>query len=380
MLDFVPNHSAVDCPWMNTSINYYIRQPKNSPPDPSHYLPNGVAYGSSCSGCGSWPDTAQLNYWNPDLFQQRIQELAFVASVADGIRCDMAYLLLNDVFGSTWQQELQSWGWNRPSTEFWGTAISFLKSKYPQLVMMAEVYSGYETNLQSLGFDYTYDKTVYDKLTSGDLDGLRSWISQSHAQYSPQQYLSQSAHFTSNHDQQRAVKNFGNWWQADAAALLTFTLPGLRFYWMWEENGFSSQIDVHLRREMNESTNPSVRSFFNNQLWNITMLPPFRQGQWTYLDVIQTDSTSSRLIAYKWTMPDNSTSSLPTKILCVLNYSDQKAGGKVILSDAESKNGSDNIEIVELLSGTTYWRSAEQMRTDGLTVVVNSWYAQIFSY
>jgi hypothetical protein len=321
-----------------------------------------------------------LNYWNPALVNVRIQQLLFIANFADGIRCDMAYLLLNDLFAAAWQNELQSWGWNRPSNEFWATALSILKQKYPQTIMMAEVYGGYEPTLQSLGFDYTYDKTVYDKLSSSDLDGLRAWLSQSHGQYSNVEYLSQCSHFTSNHDQPRAVSNFGNWWQADAAALLTFTLPGLRFYWMWEENGFSSQIDIHLRRERNETINANVVSFYNNQMWNITMLPPFRQGSWTYLNVIQTDGSSWRLIAYKWTMPDNTSSTQPTKILCVVNYSDQNGGGKIVLDDAEEKNGSDNIPVTDLLSGTVYWRSAQQMRTDGLVVVVNSWYAQILSY
>jgi hypothetical protein len=68
MLDFVPNHSAVDCPYTTTNPEYYIRAPKGSQPpyDPNIYLPNGIAYGSSCSGCGSWQDTAQFNYWEYD--------------------------------------------------------------------------------------------------------------------------------------------------------------------------------------------------------------------------------------------------------------------------------------------------------------------------
>lgn len=57
MLDFVPNHSAVDAVQMATHPEYYIRAPKGSQPpfDPNKYLPSGVAYGSD--GYGPWKYT-----------------------------------------------------------------------------------------------------------------------------------------------------------------------------------------------------------------------------------------------------------------------------------------------------------------------------------
>jgi hypothetical protein len=148
MLDFVPNHSAVDCAWTTTNPDYYIRAVKNAPPDPAHFLPNGIAYGSSCAGCGSWPDTAQFNIFNTELRQQRLNELYKVASLADAIRCDMAYLLLNDVFAQTWQAELSSWGWKRPSSEFWGDAIASVKTKFPSTVFLAEVWRVQKSELK----------------------------------------------------------------------------------------------------------------------------------------------------------------------------------------------------------------------------------------
>jgi hypothetical protein len=60
-------------------------------------MPSGVAYGSD--GYGPWKDTAQYNYWNPDTRAARIKELFHVASLADAIRCDMAYLAINNLFG-----------------------------------------------------------------------------------------------------------------------------------------------------------------------------------------------------------------------------------------------------------------------------------------
>jgi hypothetical protein len=50
-----------------------------------------------------------------------------------------------------------------------------------------------------------------------------------------------------NHDEPRAAAYFGSWWRADAAALLTYTMPGLRFFWMWDDDGYTARLDIHLR-------------------------------------------------------------------------------------------------------------------------------------
>jgi hypothetical protein len=49
-----------------------------------------------------WPDTRQLNYGNPALQEAMIGELTRFAGQCDGVRCDMAMLVLPDVFERTW--------------------------------------------------------------------------------------------------------------------------------------------------------------------------------------------------------------------------------------------------------------------------------------
>jgi len=368
MVDFVPNHSAVDCEWTDEFPNYYVRAPKGTQPpyDPTIYLPNGIAYGSVCSGCGAWTDTAQFNYWDTEEREARINDLMLAASMSDAIRCDMAYLLLNDLIEQNWGTQLSSWGYSRPATEWWSDAITAVKQEYPNIIFLAEVYSPYQPTLQSLGFDYTYDKDLYDKLGNGNLDDIRSWLSTNTIQF-----ITQSAHFISNHDEPRAVPYFGSWWIADAAALITFTLPGMRFFLMWEFDGFSAKLDVHLRRESTESPVSGVQSFYNTFLPIVTA-DVFKYGTWTYLTVGGAD-TAWRLIAYRWEYNNE-------KRLCVINFSDTQGQGTVIVSNAEPVDGNDTIPVTDLLSGTTFYRSASQMRTDGLYVIINSWYAQIFEY
>jgi glycosidase len=49
MLDFVPNHSAVDAPAVKTNPMYYVHAPKNSQPDLNKYTQDGLAYGGFSS-------------------------------------------------------------------------------------------------------------------------------------------------------------------------------------------------------------------------------------------------------------------------------------------------------------------------------------------
>jgi len=128
---------------------------------------------------------------------------------------------------------------------------------------------------------------------------------------------------------------------------------------------------VQLRREEPESAVSEVEAFYKKFL-NITNMVAFKKGEFTLLNVVGSND-AGRLIAYRWAFGNQ-------KILCVINFSDQNGSGSIVLSNAESKDGKDEIPVVELLSDQTYYRSATQMRTTGLFVIVNSWYAQIFSY
>eukprot|EP01132_Coremiostelium_polycephalum_P005236 gene5236-6517_t len=368
MLDFVPNHTAVDSVMMSENIDYFIRAPQSSSPpyDPNTYLPNGVAYGSAGWG-GAWMDTAQLNIWNPETAKARIQQLLTVASFADAIRCDMAYLLLNSLFGQNWQSQLSSWGYTQPADEWWQTAISIVKGVYPDIIFLAEVYHPWEQPLQDVGFDYTYDKMLHDYLGGGNLDQVKGWISGNSLNFT-----THSAHFISNHDEPRGANFFGSWWRSDAAALITYTLPGLRFFWWGDFEGYSNQLDVHLRREESEPAIGTAQGFYQN-LTSIVSDPVFKYGDFQYLNVGGSDS-SWPLIAYKWNYQGE-------KRLCVLDFSDTEGSGYIVLDDAEAgPDGNDTIPVTDLLSGTTYYRSAQELRTQGLYVIINTWYGQIFKY
>ena len=88
-----------------------------------------------------------------------LAELLKIAGQCDGVRCDMAMLVLPEVFERTW---------GRAARPFWPTAVARVREKAPGFTFMAEVYWDLEWTLQQQGFDYAYDKRLYDRLREGD--------------------------------------------------------------------------------------------------------------------------------------------------------------------------------------------------------------------
>jgi hypothetical protein len=138
MLDFVPNHTAPDHAWVKTHPDYYVEGSEEGLAGaPQNYLrvktdrgPKILAYGRDPNFLG-WPDTLQLNYANPELQAARVDELIAIAGKCDGIRCDMAMLLLPEIFQRTW---------GITPEPFWPKATAAVHAIYPDFTFMAEVF------------------------------------------------------------------------------------------------------------------------------------------------------------------------------------------------------------------------------------------------
>jgi hypothetical protein len=174
MLDFVPNHMGPDHRWVENHADYFVSGTENDlKNEPQNYTrvkrKQGdliLAYGRDPYFAG-WPDTVQLDYSNPAAQEAMMRELETIAGHCDGVRCDMAMLLLPEVFERTW---------GRASAPFWTAAIPRVREKHPGFCFMAEVYWDLEWALQQQGFDYTYDKRLYDCLRAGDVRSVRGHL------------------------------------------------------------------------------------------------------------------------------------------------------------------------------------------------------------
>ena len=105
ILDFVPNHVAPDHPWVIVHPNYFVQgNLDDAKSDPASF----ISLGGHVFACGrdpyfpAWQDVLQLNAFQPELRQAVLETVLSIAGQCDGIRCDMAMLLLNSIFERTW--------------------------------------------------------------------------------------------------------------------------------------------------------------------------------------------------------------------------------------------------------------------------------------
>jgi glycosidase len=137
-LDFVPNHTGLDHPWVEEHPEYYVpgaeQDLARAPQNYTWVKRQGgdllLAHGRDPYFPG-WPDTLQLNYGNPASQEAMIGELLKIAGQCDGVRCDMAMLVLPEVFERTW---------GLPSQPFWPHATQRVRQRVPDFCFMAEVY------------------------------------------------------------------------------------------------------------------------------------------------------------------------------------------------------------------------------------------------
>src|SRR5207247_1117569 len=134
----------------------------------------------------------QINHFSAGARAALVGELRAIARHADGARCDMAMLALSDVFARTWGPLASD---PRPGTEFWTEA----RGAVPGFTLLAEVYWDLEARLQEIGFDFTYDKGLYDRLLRGNAREVRAHLGVDDG------YQRRSARFIENHDEDRSV-------------------------------------------------------------------------------------------------------------------------------------------------------------------------------
>ncbi|MFW6174245.1 MAG: alpha-amylase family glycosyl hydrolase [Chloroflexota bacterium] len=368
ILDFVPNHVALDHPWVRTHPQRFVGASTlklvELHPD-WFYSPNGhgyVAHGRD-PFFAPWTDTAQVNFFSEDLREALTQELLSIAEVCDGVRCDMAMLALNRVFEGTWGEALGDVP--RPRTEFWADAIGRVWKAHPGFVFLAEAYWGTGAELRCLGFDYTYDKGLYDGLRWRDASAVRDRLAEESVD--PDGW----ARFTENHDEERAATAFGKD-RSVAAATAVATLPGLRLFHRGQEEGRTTRTPVQLIRERDEPADPDLRDFYN-RLWRFVCRDVFHEGEWELLHAGRSgDGNDSHegILAWGWQLEGE-------RCVVAINYSGSQAQARIKLPDVGPDEGV--VEYRDELTGDCYTMDAAEIRDAGLYVDLSPWGCHILS-
>ncbi|HEY1097823.1 MAG TPA: alpha-amylase family glycosyl hydrolase [Myxococcota bacterium] len=285
ILDFIPNHTGVDHSWAIQRPNLYVGAPVDSDVRIAEatrirgiYGERVIAHGKDPYFAG-WTDTLQLDWRRPETRKAMLEQLQKIADKCDGVRCDMAMLILNDVFAKTWAHvpaiDAHGQPVSPPADEFWWTAIAAVKAAHPGFVFLAEAYWDLEDSLCDLGFDWAYDKTLYDLVVHGNAaaNGHLRRLGDRNAR---------RAHFIENHDEPRAAVAIDPRRHA-AAALLTLALPGLRFLHDGELEGRRRFARIQLVRRADEAVDVDIADLWQRTLTAVNDSAVGR-GDWSLVE------------------------------------------------------------------------------------------------
>lgn len=401
ILDFIPNHFHAQSSlveqhpelFIQADADFLLREPQ------TFYRSNGHVFAHGKDPYfPAWQDTVQVNYFEPAARAFMTGRLLSLTEICDGVRCDMAILALSDVLENTWGALARSHSWRRPAEEFWSAAIAVVKQKDKDFTLIAEAYWGREWYLQQLGFDFTYDKKLTDRLQSGKAasvrDHLRADIS----------YQEHSVRFLENHDEDRALAALGNE-RTRAAAVIVSTLPGMRFFHHGQLEGRRVRLPVQLGREADEpgcacaigrlipdeatlagaeypallgpsaAIRPVCRCLyaFYDQLLRLTAAPVFREGVWQLLEAGPAPGdihSCQNLLVWQWRHEEEFR-------LIVVNYADHLSRGRIPVADLPAGK---RVSVRDLISGEARPISIRSLREEGLPVELPPYRYRIFSF
>jgi glycosidase len=360
ILDFVPNHTAFDHAWTTEHPDRYVRgtgdDERNSPGGFRRVADTVIACGRD-PYFPPWSDVAQLNYFNPDTRRAMARELRSIAAHCDGVRCDMAMLVLNEIFERTWRSTLRD-RFPAPAEEFWPEIIGEL----PELLFLAEVYWDLEWTLQQQGFHYTYDKRLLDRLHGSFPDDVRG-----HLRAAPG-FSERLARFLENHDEPRSAASLGG--RVPSAATLFGAIPGLRFYFDGQIEGRKIRAPVQLGRWPDEPADPGIQSMYE-RLLATTSAALFHDGDWKLLETSSAgDSSFGDLIAFRWRHGGD-------LAVIVSNLGSGVASGHVpVVADLPRAQAFD---FVDELTGATYRWTRKSLDVRGLYVRLPPGEAHLFT-
>ena len=369
ILDFVPNHVARDHRLVRERPEACVLGTEEDlARDPASFYRTRhgtiVAHGRDPFFPG-WTDTAQVNYASRTGREAMLEMLLGVARQCDGVRCDMAMLVLPDVFARTWAGRL---GPDPVHDSFWAEAIPAVLAKHPRFLFVAEAYWDLEERLHADGFHFTYDKTLYDLLLHGDAAGVRAHLRR------PAAFQDGAARFIENHDEERAAAAFGP--RMPAAAIVTFCSPGFRLFHEGQMEGRRIRVPVQIARRPEEHLDTDAR-VFHERLLRTLQQPLLKEGNFVPVDVRQAgpdDHTNDAMVAGGWLGRRATDARL---VLTVANLAATRGYARIPLA-ADRFDPARTYRVIDRLDGRSYERAGAELIGPGLFVALDGYQAHLF--
>ena len=360
-LDFVGNHTAIDAPVVEEHPELFVTTGTKAPHvhedwffqnKKGHYIAHGRD-----PYFAPWTDTAQLNYFNPKTRDFMTKKLLEVSRMCDGVRCDMAMLSLNKVQRDTWWEFI---GGELPKEEFWTQALNAVRAEHPEFVFIAEVYWGLEWDIQELGFDYTYDKVLYDRLRFANAESIRAHLRAEHL------FQMRSLRFIANHDEEEPLKAFGRE-KSLAAATIIATLPGARLFHLFQLLGRPERMPLQYIND-DFVIDRGVERYYA-KLLKIASDPAFHGGQWSLQESIPVyagENSCQSILCWMWRQRH-------TGKMVFINYSNNPAQCRVTFKNVSGDKAREELEEKELTL-------TPELRAQGWELVLKPFECKVFTF
>jgi hypothetical protein len=355
ILDFVPNHVAIDHPWVQSRPNFFINATLDDlARDAQSYFQtkNGIiiAHGKD-PYFPAWTDTAQLNYFNPDTRLAMVAVLKKLADLCDGIRCDMAILILKRI-------QKQIWGsrtvYPEPGQEFWQDVIPEIKRTHPKFIFIAEAYWGLEEELIGYGFDFVYDINFYHALLNNDISAIKMVLDGS------RRFQDNRLKFIENHDEMRALAALGHERIRPAVLILALS-PGGHLFYQGQLKGFSKRLPVQLLKRPGEDVDEVICSFYGTFFKVLKEIKKQSAG-WKYFEP---EPYGEEDLSYKNVIAFYGGGSF----IAIINYAHMVA--EVILKPQLVETSSNDVVFKDMLSLVEIRKSIIDIKSKGLHISVN---------
>lgn len=363
LLGFIPNHVAPDHAWLAERPELLIRGTEHDLlADPESFIetPDGIFARGRDPFFPAWPDVVQVNGFSPALREAHVEILSMMAERCDGVRCDMAMLMCTDIFARTWGERAGV----IPDNEYWVEIIGAVKAQRPDFTFIAEAYWDTERRLQEQGFDYCYDKLLYDYLLDDDAEAARAHLRAGVG------YQDKLLRFVENHDEPRATTAFGPD-RARVAAVVTSMLPGARLFHDGQFDGLRTHVPVFLNRGPVEPADPDTQEFYRRLLGAIAD-SGLRDAAWSIAEVSGwPDNDSQRnLVAWQWWGEAGS-------YVVVANLTAESAQARVHLTGDWARR---DWSLDDPINDQHFNRSGDELAQDGLYVDLAPWQFHFFAF
>ena len=216
------------------------------------------------------------------------------------------------------------------------------------------------------GFDYCYDKRLYDQLRARDAAAVRGHLGSDPA------YQDKLVRFLENHDELRAASAFPVAVH-QAAAVLAYLIPGLRFFHEGQLEGRTFKVPMSLGRRPAETVDPVLQHFYR-ELLACLRRPEVRQGRWQLLEAAparEGNPAGNPFLAFAW---EGATGE---RLLAAVNFG--PAPGQVRVALPFSDLGEIKIILQDSISATRPEPAEVKVQDQGLLLDLPAWGFNIFT-